>query len=344
MVPASIAVAATDPPRIARFPAPGRRVAAAAWLVAAAACATGTADTDNSREGAGPIRTCGVVTDKVDAEGGDEVDFKLLQVPERGVLSVTIHWDRPDVAGQFSLQDKFGVILERKTRNPSTNNDNINRPVEPGIYFIHIDIEAGQSVYSVETSFAGATGGGCGDTEEPIPVIVELQRKVEDAKKSGPKDGGRGGSAPAAGPAFAAPPPAAAMAPPMGVQQGGPGGFGGGGQGGAGFARAPLIEGSGGGGSGAQFPEPAGPKVSRGGAVIRYADAPGGGTLLTIDLGRADGVRKGVRGALVGPGGRPVRGASLVVVKVFDSACRAKTSYPSDQINDGANAVLNTLR
>lgn len=302
-----------------------------AGLAGGQGCGVGTQDQDRDRQGAKPVKTCGVVTDKLDFDGEDPLDYKLLQVPETGTLRVRVHWDNPKIESQISLQDKFGVILERKKRNDATNNDTISQTIDKGVYFVQIKTEAGASVYSLETSFNGAGGGGCGDDEEPIPVIVELQRKPKDKKKGGGGDSGGGG-------AVAVPPPPVAP-PPIAPMQG----FGGGGGGGGGSFDEPL--GDGGGGTGADdIPEPPGAKVRRRGDVTRVVENRSGDTEITIALGRADGVKKGVRGRLLSPGGKPLRGGALVVVKVYSSACKAKTSYPSDQIPDGSLAELKTLK
>ena len=306
----------------------------ALWALAAAGCGVGVQDQDRDRQGAMPVKTCGVVTDKLDVEGEDRIDYKLLQVPETGTLRVRIHWDNPKIKGQISLQDKFGVILERKMRNDATNNDTISQTIDEGVYFVQVMGEQGASVYSVETSFNGAGGGGCGDDQEPIPVIVELQRK-DKKKKSGGADssgGGSGGSG-----AVAVPPPPVAVQPPAAMA-----GFGGGGGGGGGFDE-PLIDG-GGGGLEDEFPEPAGAKARRRGDVTRVVENRSGETEVTIYLGRGDGVKKGVRGRLLSPGGKPMRGGSLVVVKVYSSSCKAKTSFPSDQVPDGSLAELKVLK
>ncbi len=301
------------------------------------ACGVGVQDQDADRQGAAPIRTCGVVTDKVDVEAADPLDYKLLQVPETGTLKVRVHWDNPKLDGQISLQDKFGVILERKERNSGTNNDTISQTVDPGVYFVQVLASEGASVYSVETSFSGAGGGGCGDDEEPIPVIVELQRKEKKGKKGG--GGGGGGAAVAVPP----PPRASAPPPPMPGVGGGGGGFGGGGAPGGGF-NEPLMDGGGGGGAADEFPEPPGAKVRRRAGVTRVSEDRSGATLVTIGLGRSDGVKKGVRGKLLSPSSKPLRGSSLVVTKVYSSACKAQTSFPADQIPDGAMAELKTLK
>lgn len=300
----------------------------------------GVQDQDADRQGAAPIRTCGVVTDKVDVEASDPLDYKLLQVPETGTLKVRVHWDDPTIGGQISLQDKFGVILERKERNSGTNNDTISQTVDPGVYFVKVLATEGASVYSVETSFSGAGGGGCGDDEEPIPVIVELQRKKKKGKKGGGADKAQGGGAAVAVPA---PPVASAPPPPMPGFGGGGGGFAGNAGRGGGFDE-PLMDGGGGGGAADEFPEPAGAKVRRRAGVTRVSEDRSGATLVTIGLGRSDGVKKGVRGKLLSPSSKPLRGSSLVVTKVYSSACKAQTSFPADQIPDGAMAELKTLK
>ncbi len=301
-----------------------------------AGCGVGVQDQDRDRGGAKPVKTCGVVTDKLDVEGGDPLDFKLLQVPETGTLKVRVHWDNPKIKGQISLQDKFGVILERKERNPSTNNDTISQTIDEGVYFVQVLAEEGASVYSVETSFNGTGGGGCADDQEPIPVIVELQRKDDKKKKTGGSDSsGGGGGGGTGGVAVAVPPPPVAAPPPAAMA-----GFGGGG---GGFDDEPLMEG-GGGGFDDEFPEPGGAKAKRRGDVTRVIENRSGETEVTVALGRGDGVKKGVRGRLLAPGGKPMRGGSLVVVKVYGSACKAKTSFPSDQIPDGSLAELKVLK
>jgi len=124
-------------------------------------------------------------------------------------------------------------------------------------------------------------------------------------------------------------------------------GFGGGGGGGGGGGEDGWgggFEDGGSGGAEDEFPEPPGPKRKRRGEVMRVSQSQEGGAELTVSLGRSHGVRKGVRGSLLTPSGKSMRGATLVVVKVYEEACRARTSYPSDQIPDGAGAVLHTLR
>ena len=153
-------------------------------LLLGAGCGGGQKDPDATRGGAKPIATVGVETDKIDADKGDYLDYKLIQVPDRGLLTINIHWDRPRISGRVQLMDKFGMVLETKERNQNTATDTISRPVRANeTYFIEIMAEEGASVYSIATTFSGATGG-MDDEVDPVPYCIELM-------EGGGKSGGR---------------------------------------------------------------------------------------------------------------------------------------------------------
>ncbi len=319
-----------------------------------AGCGGGTKDVDAKRAGAKPIAAIGVDTDKVDFEGGDITDYKLLSVPTRGILSVRVHWDNPRIQGRVTLKDKFGVILETKERNSGTNTDAFDRPVLPGVYFIELTADEGSSVYSVETNFASATGAEDGSDDEPVPYCVELMEGGDDAgakKGGGGADSGGGGAAAAAPPAaaMAPPPPGMMMAPPgmmMAPGMAPP----------PGMAMAPGMapmappaaapgfdSGGGGGGLFDEYPEPPGPKQALLGAVLRVAES-GGRAQITIDKGQGDGVRKGVRGDILSASNRPIAGGRFVVVKVYDRSCKAESEIGADSVPDLANVSLEIPR
>jgi len=87
-------------------------------------------------------------------------------------------------------------------------------------------------------------------------------------------------------------------------------------------------------------PEPPGPKRPLQGVILRIAEASGG-TEVTIDKGKGDGVRTGVRGDIMDPRGRPLAGGRVVVTKIFERSCKAEVGgLSADAIPDSANVVL----
>ena len=331
-------------------------LAAACAALLLAGCGGGQKDVDAHRSGAKPIAAIGVETDKISAETGDLVDYKLLSLPDKGILSLQVHWDNPKVKAWIKLMDKFGVLLDSKERNPSTNTDTIDRPVLPGTYFLELSIEEGASVYSVDVKFH-PTGGPSEGEDDPVPYCIELMegkggdkgsQASDDDEGGGGNEGGSGGSGGGGAAAAAAPPPAMApMAPGMapmapGMAPMAPGMA----PGMAPMAPAPVAPppamapmASGGGGIFDDIPEPPGPKRSLIGGILRVADV-GGKAEVTIDKGKMDGVKLGVRGDLLNASNRPISGGRLVVTKVYDRSCKAGLEISADSVPDTANVNL----
>ncbi len=80
-------------------------------------------DGDDRRGKAQPITIGQVVTDKINANSDDVVDWKLIEVPSAGILTVNIFWDDAEIQSVTALADKFGKILQEEQRDPRAPQD-----------------------------------------------------------------------------------------------------------------------------------------------------------------------------------------------------------------------------
>ncbi|MEL6179088.1 MAG: hypothetical protein AAFS10_09045, partial [Myxococcota bacterium] len=185
-------------------------LAAAVGIALAGGCYEELDDPDNDdRRGRAKLIPIGqVVTDAV-TPPIDAVDWKRIETPGRGFLTVNIFWDAPTLDASFMLSDKYGVTVQEIRRDRRTPSDQIIvRSEEQTFFFVKIESYDNGSVYSLQTSFADA-GDGLDGSDAPIPELISYlepppepePEKEEGEKKEEKKEGGGpdlpGGGAPA---------------------------------------------------------------------------------------------------------------------------------------------------
>lgn len=141
-------------------------------LLALGACTGSDIDEDNSRGLAKQLSIGQVATDNLNPPD-DTSDWKVIQVPGPGFLTVTVFWDNADIEAFSSVVDNFGRTLQEVPRDSRTPRDQMIIKTEgANFYYLHVRTVRGDSVYSVQTSFSGTTGTGPDGDDEPIPEFV----------------------------------------------------------------------------------------------------------------------------------------------------------------------------
>ncbi len=94
-------------------------------------------DEDFERHLAKPLPLNKVFTDALSPLGGDKSDWKIFNTTEPGLVTVSIHFDKPDGDCEAQLADKYGAKIEREVQsaNPYVR---LTRKVEPGRFFVWI--------------------------------------------------------------------------------------------------------------------------------------------------------------------------------------------------------------
>jgi hypothetical protein len=297
----------------------------------------GDPDGDDRRGKAQPISIGQVVTDKVTAPL-DVVDWKLIEVPGRGILTVNVFWDQNNVDSVVALADKFGQILQERPRDSRAPQDQIIiQAREAGFFFIKVTVGRGESVYSVQSSFQA--GGGLDDIElEPIPEFVrpiEVGTEGEQVGAAGGGGGGGGGGAAAAAPA-ALPPLASPLAPSPGFAPTP-----------VGFAPAPPTQNN---------PAPArvvltdlvpdfnGAYNAVEGQILRVIPRGEGGSEITIGIGSSQGVAQNHVGEVIMPNGNRLEGGRFIVTQSFKLSAKAQTNAPANMVNAAAKIIVKVPR
>jgi len=126
-------------------------IAIAVTLLGACSSAPELKDDDFQRHLSKPIPLNRVHTDSVTFDGDDTSDWKIFNVGEPGLLTVTVVFNTPDGTCEAYLRDKYGahVAREVQSNNPYIE---LTRRVEPGRFFIwiHAPDESCSTTYSLE--------------------------------------------------------------------------------------------------------------------------------------------------------------------------------------------------
>lgn len=103
---------------------------------------------------AGALGMFGVVNDSVNAEEGDNTDYKYIDVEQRGDLDVRVRFHQPTVAGAVSIHDEYGSLVREQPVAMSQQDAAIEGlEVLPGRYYVCIYASEGQSDYAVGHEF-----------------------------------------------------------------------------------------------------------------------------------------------------------------------------------------------
>lgn len=319
-------------------------LASALALLALAACSetVGDPDGDDKRGAAKPVEIGQVVTDTVDPPI-DSLDWKIIQLPAQGFLTVTVFWDDPSIDGSVELVDKYGITVREVPRDSSVDNDQITvRAEEASFYFVRVESKNGKSVYSVRAELAA---DGDGEEVEPLPEFVSpIEPGSEPGAEVAANGGGGGGGGGAAKPAETTLPPldggqaaagATAQTPPPGTN--------------------PLV------GLNTPVSVPKndkrndlrptakiedivedfnGPNTPTDGRILRVIPQPKGGAEITIDLGSRAGVLRDAVGEIIMSDDKRLEGGRFKVVEVFGSSARCLTNAPANQVNAAKKIIV----
>jgi hypothetical protein len=108
---------------------------------------------DFERAGAQELFLDKLTDDYLDAEEGDNTDWKFFKIRSRGILELTIYWDNKNVKSVIDVRDRFGVLIDSRRHSPELEKDRLDLKVEPGTHFVRLASEAGASVYTIEARF-----------------------------------------------------------------------------------------------------------------------------------------------------------------------------------------------
>jgi hypothetical protein len=143
------------------------RCVGALLVVAVVACAPGfnaESGGDASRSSAVEIPTDEAVDDRVSADQGDHTDWKRFQLPTTSSVILRFWWDDPSVRTTVQVRDEHGKQLHQAVHEGEDRED-VFGPVnlEPGVYYVQIEAQAGASVYTFRLDTGpgqGSPGGG----------------------------------------------------------------------------------------------------------------------------------------------------------------------------------------
>jgi len=109
---------------------------------------------DHKRDLAKKLPLDRTVTDSVSAPKGAHTDWKYVEVPAEGTLTLTVSVDNPDVAGNAIVYDELGEPIDRKIINAKEHNYEMQLPVDKGKkYYVRVAVTQYETVYSVGNKF-----------------------------------------------------------------------------------------------------------------------------------------------------------------------------------------------
>ena len=136
---------------------------------------------DGSRDEAASMTEGRSLTDRLEGEGGDNTDWKFLELDEVGALTVTVNFDHPErLTGAYvDLYDAFGSRIRREDVKPDQTTYTFRDEVEesPSSRYIRLYAQNGKSIYTI-----GARLVVRAPPEPPKPTGVQLTFTPADAK------------------------------------------------------------------------------------------------------------------------------------------------------------------
>lgn len=125
---------------------------------------------DFERAGAAELFLDKLTDDFLDANKGDNTDWKFFKIRERGILELTVYWDNKNVGSIIDVRDRFGVLIDSRRHSPELEKDKLDLKVEPGTHFVRLYSNKGASVYTIEAVFQPFDYKA---TDEAIPEAIE---------------------------------------------------------------------------------------------------------------------------------------------------------------------------
>jgi hypothetical protein len=93
---------------------------------------------DKIREGASEVQLNATVIDSVDRDHGDTNDWKYFTVPQPGVVTITISFDKRSARGEAVVTDARGQSISAYQDDRRTVLDKMTFKAEPGTFYLHI--------------------------------------------------------------------------------------------------------------------------------------------------------------------------------------------------------------
>ena len=114
---------------------------------------------DGERFQAQPQELNKIFMDSVDFDDGDATDWRYVVIGQRGLLSVTCHFDNPQAKTSVNVRDAVGNVLAAQYHNGQPRQEATVK-VKPGVegtgkYFVEVNAleEGAISQYSCEANF-----------------------------------------------------------------------------------------------------------------------------------------------------------------------------------------------
>lgn len=140
-------------------------VLACALALSAPACGSSDPDANSGgdayRNEAQAMPLDELVTGEIDADGGDQTDWKSIEIGEAGKLTLELSTDKKGAAIVVGLYDKYGALVDSDTK-PGGSEDalKLKVKVKDGRYFVRIQEKGGgKTTYSVKASMGDGGGG-----------------------------------------------------------------------------------------------------------------------------------------------------------------------------------------
>jgi hypothetical protein len=129
----------------------------------------------------------GSVTDRLNGDGGDNTDWKYVDVNDPGRVSISVVFDSPDSlsGARVTLHDEFGERLDQRVVSPSTGSGyRFDTEVQkvPNKFYVRVFTREGTSAYSIGARLAYAPRPAppqpiAQPAAAPEPVVAERPRK-----------------------------------------------------------------------------------------------------------------------------------------------------------------------
>lgn len=117
---------------------------------------------DQARDQALALFLDRTMTDSVDGEGGDNTDWKYIDIVDKGGLRVDVGMDAPEglKGAEIELFDEFGKRLDRRLVMPNQTSYSFEVEVDkvPNKYFVRTFTAEGRSTYSIGARLAPDPG------------------------------------------------------------------------------------------------------------------------------------------------------------------------------------------
>ena len=105
---------------------------------------------DKVRGHANKLRLEQVFTDEINPEECDHTDWKRVDIPAKGSLTVTIFWESEEAHTRAGLYDKLGNKLTEKEHHSGSTQDQLVIKVVEDPYFVKIEGIKHRTTYSVQ--------------------------------------------------------------------------------------------------------------------------------------------------------------------------------------------------